>query len=203
MIPHVALMLKAPRPGSVKTRLAASTGPEQAVRIYRTLVEHQIGEIPSDWSVAIHYDPAGAREEMEAWLGPLRKLRFHPQPDGDLGARLTAAVRTGLSPGTSPVLLLGGDCPTLLSPNLREAVDAAQQEDVVIAPAIDGGYVLLATKILHPALFTGIPWSTDQVLRLTCQQARAAGLSVRLLDTHEDIDDGTSWSRWRHLFPGM
>jgi glycosyltransferase A (GT-A) superfamily protein (DUF2064 family) len=45
--PTVLVLLKAPREGHVKTRLAAEIGDAQATRIYRLLVERQMAALPS------------------------------------------------------------------------------------------------------------------------------------------------------------
>jgi glycosyltransferase A (GT-A) superfamily protein (DUF2064 family) len=64
------LILKGPRIGEVKTRLADAIGVEPATMIYRALVEHQCAEIPSEWEVTVHFTPADAEEEMRCWLQP-------------------------------------------------------------------------------------------------------------------------------------
>ncbi|MDQ2907747.1 MAG: DUF2064 domain-containing protein, partial [Candidatus Eremiobacteraeota bacterium] len=69
--------------------------------------------------------------------------------------------------------------------------------DVAIAPAEDGGYVLLALRGLHVALFDEIPWSTPVVYAATLEQARRAGLRVVELSSWWDVDDGASLERLR------
>ena len=109
----ICMILKAPRVGAVKTRLAREIGVERATSIYRAMVEHQAKAIPQGWNVSVHFSPPDAREEMEAWLK--RSLpastRFVPQCDGDLGRRLGAAVRSEFQSGAERVFLVGGDCP--------------------------------------------------------------------------------------------
>ena len=75
--PVVVAMLKAPRPGLVKTRLAAEVGVESATAIYRRLVEHQIAAIPREWRTEVHFAPAEAAADMQQWLGFPDQL--HPQ----------------------------------------------------------------------------------------------------------------------------
>ena len=198
MTPTVALMLKAPVPGRVKTRLAADIGGPEACRVYRRLVEHQIGRIPADWRVEVHFDPPGAGESMRAWLGdgPV----YVPQPAGDLGVRLSTAMNEGAAAGADPVcrfplIFLGGDCPYLDEAALAEAAKSLESRDVVVGPAADGGYVLIGMNTPHPELFQGIEWSTERVLRQTLDRAQAAGLSVALLPELEDVDDLASWKR--------
>jgi hypothetical protein len=60
--------------------------------------------------------------------------------------------------------------------------------DVVLGPALDGGYYLIGLRKPSPELFAGIPWSTDRVLPLTQQKAAALGLHTALLPVRRDID---------------
>ena len=145
---NVAILLKAPRPGQVKTRLASSIGAERATRVYRALVEHQLGQVPASWRIAIHFAPSDAEAEMRGWLERLssRGINFRPQPDGDLGVRLISAMDYGFASGADLVLFLGGDCPGITRSYLEEAEAALAKSDMVIAGALDGGYVLLGLR---------------------------------------------------------
>ncbi|MGH7959477.1 MAG: TIGR04282 family arsenosugar biosynthesis glycosyltransferase [Opitutaceae bacterium] len=84
--PVILAMLKAPRVGFVKTRLALEIGAEPAAAIYRRLVEHQMSAIPRDWPVEVHFSPAEAAAEMQQWLGA--RHAYYPQSGDDLGERL-------------------------------------------------------------------------------------------------------------------
>ena len=145
---NVALILKAPRPGQVKTRLASSIGAERASRVYRALVEHQLAEIPASWRIVIHFAPSDAEAEMRTWLEGLsrRGIDFISQPDGDLGVRLISAMDHGFASGADLVFFLGGDCPGTTRSYLKEAEAALAKTDMVITGALDGGYVLLGLR---------------------------------------------------------
>lgn len=186
-----ALMLKAPRPGMVKTRLALDVGAEQAATIYRSLAENQVRQIPADWRCAIHFAPQEAEDEMRAWLGPIAPAQtiYRPQPEGDLGARMRHAVQTELAVAAEAVVLLGGDCPDINTVVLRDVEARLSKADAVIAPAFDGGYVLLALKADHPELFENIAWSTAEVLTQTLASAHTRGLSVSITEAFQDVDD--------------
>ena len=51
--------------------------------------------------------------------------------------------------------------------------------DGVIGPSEDGGYYLIGLRAACPALFAGVPWSTDRVLATTLRRARRAGRRLR------------------------
>lgn len=194
--PALLLLLKAPRAGAVKTRLAADLGASLAVRINRQLVERQIRALPAGWPVSIHFAPPRCEAMMRAWLEPLRPgLRFVPQCAGNLGARLAAALAAEFSRRPAGVIAIGGDCPYLTRTILLRAARALGTTDVVLGPATDGGYYLIASHGSHPELFRGISWSTAQVLAQTLARARSARLRVRRIETLEDVDDGPGWQR--------
>lgn len=194
MIPTAALMLKAPVPGRVKTRLAAAEGigPEAACAAYRRLVEWQLARIPADWHVVVHHDPADAGSRMRDWLG--ERPRFRPQPGGTLGDRMRAVMEAhDFSSG--PLVYLGGDCPYLGDEVLQRVACSLEAHPVVIVPACDGGYVLLGLRAPFPELFDGIDWSTERVLAQTLERLRAAGREACVFPALEDVDDAGSWQR--------
>jgi len=199
----VCLFVKSPRLGEAKTRLARDIGAARATMIYRALVEHQAAEIPDDWGVAVYFAPSNAGEDMKTWLAPQLQngTRFVPQCDGDLGRRLLTAVRREFDNGSERIYLIGGDCPALSREYFDEADRALSDNDIVLGPAQDGGYVLLAIKGPHEILFRDIDWSTPAVLQQTLAAARRQTLSVCLLRPLVDIDDATSLNDQSKIFP--
>lgn len=199
MTPTLALLLKAPRPGSVKTRLAAEVGAARATEIYRQLAERQLRACPAGWRTVVHFDPPDAEPEMRAWLAPRRapgpSWEFRPQPAGDLGVRINAAFAEGFAVGAPGVIAVGGDCPALDETRLGEAAVALLHADAVIGPALDGGYYLLGLRAPCPAAFHGIAWSTPAVLAQTRERLRAVARRIVELPPLEDIDDAASWNR--------
>jgi rSAM/selenodomain-associated transferase 1 len=199
--PVVVAMLKAPRAGFVKTRLALEIGSEPAVAIYRLLVEHQMSAIPRGWRVEVHFAPADAAADMQQWLGLNRA--FYPQVGDDLGERLIHATGGAFSRGSGTVVVIGGDCPGLDETCLRDACCALESAEVVLGPAVDGGYYLIGLRRWVPELFRGIPWSSDAVLRMTLERVREARLSIAMLPTKEDVDDLASWRRAHGALPRL
>lgn len=196
-LPTVILLLKAPRPNEVKTRLAASVGPAIAVSIYRQMVDKLRGVFPPDWPVQIHYSPADAELEMKRWLADHRRprLTFQAQADGDLGDRLATAFTLAFSNGATQVFALGGDCPALTSPLLESAHALLSTHDAVLGPADDGGYYLLGLRSAQPSLFTDIRWGTSSVLPVTRRRLAELKLRTAELPTLSDVDDHASWRR--------
>src|SRR5262249_53699732 len=120
-----------------------------------------------------------------------------PQTGGDLGDRLSGAFQTLFGRGLRPILAIGADSPDLPLRLLDEAVRVlrAERHDVVLGPALDGGYTLIGLSRPHAEPFRAVPWSTNAVLAVTRERCSVAGLSVHLLDPWEDVDDGESLYR--------
>ncbi|HTH49039.1 MAG TPA: TIGR04282 family arsenosugar biosynthesis glycosyltransferase [Candidatus Limnocylindria bacterium] len=200
---RLLVFLKAARPGTVKTRLAATIGPVRALAAYGELVATTlaaVAELGSDLDVELRFTPDEARPEVESWLQP--GWRAVPQGEGDLGARLTRAFADAFADSCPHVLVIGSDCPYLTAHDLRTALEALAQADLVLGPAADGGYWLLGLRAAYPEVFSGINWSTPQVRRQTLARARLAGLTLRELRTLSDVDTEAEWLTWRNAGSG-
>lgn len=197
--PVLIVMLKAPRAGFVKTRLAQEMGAEPATAVYRRLVEHQMSALPREWPAEVHFAPVDAAAEMRQWLGS--RYDYHAQLGDDLGERLIHAIMGAFDRGATEAIVIGGDCPSLDAACLREARSGLKSADVILGPALDGGYYLIALRRPLPYLFRGIPWSSGTVLEATADRLQRAGLSYALLSAREDVDDLASWRRLHHLLP--
>ena len=192
----VLLFVKDPEPGKVKTRLAASVGPERAAEIYRRLAEEVVRRLPEEDEVLVMFDPPEKGAEVEAWLGGLgakAALDFLAQAPGDLGARLDAAFATAFAQGFAAVAAVGSDCVELTPQHFAEAWQSLATHDAALGPAADGGYYLLALRAPQPALFTDIAWSTGAVCAGTLARAAAVGLRVHLLPQLRDVDTVEDW----------
>jgi rSAM/selenodomain-associated transferase 2 len=87
-----------------------------------------------------------------------------------------------------------------LSPELlAEAHDALNAADVVLGPALDGGYYLIGLRADEPRLFQNIAWGTDAVRAQTRDAARRLNLTVRELRPLSDIDEPEDLVVWRRV----
>jgi uncharacterized protein len=187
MTPPVAVFLKAPRLGTVKTRLAAEIGARQALRLYRVMAGRTLAEVRrAGLEATVWFTPADAATEMRFWLGDGWDLR--PQASGDLGMRLAAAAHA--VPSGRGWLAVGADCPRLDAALLREAAAIVAREEIVVGPSEDGGYYLVGGPTPLPDLFSAIPWGTARVLEETRARLHGAGAVWRELATLRDVDTG-------------
>ena len=98
-------------------------------------------------------------------------------------------------------LLAGSDCPALGPERLRQASTwLAQGEDAVLAPALDGGYVLIGLRRHDPRLFADVAWGTDRVLSETRRRLERLGWAWRETEPLPDIDRPSDLA---HIEPGL
>lgn len=193
----LAVFAKAPVPGAVKTRLAAGVGEARAVAIYRELARitaRAVGAAGADRTYA-YYAPAGGEAAVRELLG-YPPWEFRVQVEGDLGARMSAAMDE-MHGECARAVIVGTDCPALDERGLASALARLREVPLVLGPATDGGYYLVGLARRAPELFAGIPWSTSEVLAFTLERARAAGLTWSLLEPLADIDTEVDWRAWR------
>jgi len=181
------LFTRFPQSGFTKTRLIPALGADGAAALQRQLTERIVREAQafnsrSDLALEIHFD-GGDAAEMERWLGP---HTFRRQTAGNIGERMNQAFAQAFACGMTPVVLIGSDCPGLSEDILRQAFLALQESDLVLGPALDGGYYLIGLNQPQPFLFDNIAWGTPSVLQQTLTQANS--LNVRQLAALHDID---------------
>jgi len=86
---------------------------------------------------------------------------------------------------------VGSDHPTLPLELVHRAFTTVEAgADVVLGPAEDGGYYLIALRAgaVSPRLFADVAWSTEQVLPTTQERCRELGLRLELLPVASDVD---------------
>jgi len=192
---QLVILLKAPRVGWVKTRLAAAIGHPGATAVYRRLAACVFRNLCEWPCVELRHAPDDAGGELRDWQRPGWTLA--PQGDGDLGDRLARAFAEHFQAGARKVVILGADCPDVNLADVAAAVEALETADVVLGPALDGGYWLVGLREPQPDLFRDIAWSTGQVRVQTEIRAAQAGLSLARLRTLSDVDTEEDWRLWK------
>jgi uncharacterized protein len=182
----VAVVAKAPVAGLAKTRLAATVGMAAASRAAAAMLADTVEVVAAvDAAPWLCFTPATARRRMRR-LAPGFSLL--PQVAGDLGDRLAACLATLLQRGAERVAIVGADTPHVPGAAYAAAFALLDRVDVVLGPATDGGYYLVAARAAHPELFVGVPMGTDAVLEVTLRRAAACRLEVGLLAPLRDLD---------------
>ncbi len=183
---RLGVFLKLPVPGKVKTRLAATIGPDRAAFEYERMVEHvlnhTVAPLREKLAVTLWGDPFEPREEYDRKWGD-RGFEIALQQGATLGDRMLHAL------GDSKAIVIGSDCVRLQPKHLLEASAALDDgADLVLGPATDGGYYLVATRVAQPELFRDIEWSTPSVFKTTIARALGLKLRVHVLEKLSDID---------------
>jgi rSAM/selenodomain-associated transferase 1 len=182
----VAILTRAPSSGG-KTRLFASLGlaPDPALLTALLLDTVDGAAVPGVRRV-IAVTPPQACGEVRRLVPDLDVIA---QPAGDLGDRMRGVMAALFDGGAPAVAVIGSDVPDLVPAVIAEALElAARDRDaLVLGPAEDGGYYLIAASRL-PAVFSGIEWGSTRVLEQTEQAARCDGLQVRRLAPRSDVD---------------
>jgi rSAM/selenodomain-associated transferase 1 len=179
------IFIKNPELGKVKTRLAASIGDQKALEVYLHLLKHT-----ANLATGICVDKtvfyADQAEENDLFESSIFKKEV--QVEGDLGVKMNAAFEQSFQLGYNKVIIIGSDCLELTADDLERAFELLETNDVVLGPAVDGGYYLIGLKKAFEELFNSKPWSTDQVLELTINDIKQAHKTFALLDKKRDID---------------
>lgn len=191
-----------PLPGKTKTRLIPTLGEHGAARLHRDMARHTIGaagRLLPEVRVELWCD-GGTKEEIGESFGSDMPVRH--QSGGNLGQRMLDAFSHSFSRGFERVVLAGTDCPFLTPEILKQAFHELASADCVLGPAHDGGYYLIGLSRPCPEVFEGISWGGSEVLDQTRARARAAGVSVSMLEVLHDIDRPEDLPLWKEAFIG-
>src|ERR1700674_3431454 len=153
----IAILAKAPLPRLAKTRLAPVLGPDGAAGLAARFIERAVAtaKAAAIGPVTLWVTPDRHHPAFET-ISALLDVALAEQPDGDLGARMLAAIEA--APG--PAIVIGTDCPALAPEHLQAAAAVLRDGvDVAIIPVDDGGYGLIGMNRAEPALFAGMSWS--------------------------------------------
>lgn len=195
------IMAKAPVPGLVKTRLTpAYTDQEAAALAAAALLDTldavrravRLGRPDAPVPVvalAGDLDQVPPAAEFRAGLADFTVIEQH---GAGLGPRLAHAHRTAAG-AVGASVQIGMDTPQVRPAALAQAaalVVSPDGPDAVLAPAVDGGWWLLALRHAGDArVIAEVPTSTAETGQLTLAALRAAGLRVDLMPALRDVDE--------------
>ncbi|MCG8329373.1 MAG: TIGR04282 family arsenosugar biosynthesis glycosyltransferase [Chitinophagales bacterium] len=186
------LFIRNPEKGKVKTRLAKSVGEEQALEIYKALLDQTRKvslAVPVRrllfYSEHINQQDDWASEDFEKFL----------QQGNDLGERMHHAFLKALRLAAKAVIV-GSDIAQIKPEIIQNAFTALDDHDYVIGPALDGGYYLLGMKTPSPELFSGIEWSTSTVCEETIAIIHQNGKTCAKVASLSDIDYAEDWEQY-------
>jgi rSAM/selenodomain-associated transferase 1 len=185
---------KAPRMGKVKTRIGLTHGAERAFTIYNELLKITGCAVAgTNHHVAFTGTPDP---------GPLKSFfpnaeSFFHQSGTNLGDRLKNAFLRLFDRGYDRICAIGCDCPTLSENDMSQSFTLLEKNDVVIGPAVDGGYYLIACKSNGLAVFNATAWGTPGLFDETIALCKMSGFQYALLEKRSDIDTFEDHERWK------
>ena len=194
--PRAALVIftKAPIPGEVKTRLCPPLTPDEAATLHGSFVLDMLErsktavaklKLPLDRYLACM--PSSTLVFFKI-MEERQSVKLIDQVGDDLGRRMQHTFETMFAKHYQRVFIVGTDVPSLPLDHYTQALALLEKNDLVLGPALDGGYYLIGLKRMAPDLFVGIPWSTDRVLEMTQEKATTLGLKTALLPPWRDVD---------------
>ncbi|MGH7334832.1 MAG: TIGR04282 family arsenosugar biosynthesis glycosyltransferase [Candidatus Rokuibacteriota bacterium] len=197
--PAVAVMAKTPGLAPVKSRLHPLLTSERATDLYRCFLLDRLDGLTALDRVdrVIAFTPPEGGPLLAAVAPP--SFRLIPQRGDDLGERLSNLLTDLLGEGRPGAMAIDSDSPTLPMTYVDDAATKLEHNiaDLVLGPCEDGGYYLIGLGRPCPALFDGIPWSTERVLGLTLHKACQQGLRTHLLPRWFDVDTEQDLRRLR------
>ncbi len=197
---EVVVFARAPVPGQVKTRLIPTLGPLRAAALHRRLTRETLAKAMASGvgPVTLAGHPSAAHPFF-ACCAARYGVALMGQEGADLGERMGEALKRALD--RAPMaLLVGTDCPPLTVEDLRAAAGAlGRGADAVLAPAEDGGYVLIGLRRHNPELFSGIPWGSARVFRETMERLERLNWRVACLPERWDLDRPEDLARLQAL----
>jgi uncharacterized protein len=181
-----ALIIFARNPilGRLKTRLEVALGKEKTLEVYLELLD-----------IVFKYTKDLSSKKIIYWDGGIptntiftnKKYIHKDQVIGDLGFKMQSAFEEEFKTSNS-ICIIGSDCFELNPEILNSAFELLQHTDIVIGPALDGGYYLLGMKQFYPSLFQEVHWSTEKVFSQTIKQIINLSLDFKTLPILRDLD---------------
>ena len=181
------IFLKEPIAGQVKTRLGQEIGMDKACDVYIEFIK-QISTtlVFGEHSTHVYYTGHTSAPILRELFH--NSVEFHIQCEGDLGQRMHQAFTECFDKGFEKVVVIGGDSPDIPPQFISDTFGYLSDNDVVIGPALDGGYYLLGLKKPDEFLFENMEWSTADVFGITLGRIMVQKLKYHLLPPWLDVD---------------
>lgn len=189
----VAVVARAPSSGG-KSRLFAELGvPPDRSLLEALLLDTIDGAATPDAQTVIAVTPASACDEVRTLCANVPVVA---QEGGDLGERMHGVMAQLFRRGAAAVALIGSDLPEITASVVSAAFAAvsAHPRALVLGPATDGGYYLIAAARV-PDVFVGVEWGSVRTLDQTLDRARTCGLRAHLLEALSDVDTAADLHR--------
>lgn len=186
---RLILFTRYPEPGLTKTRLIPALGAKGAAKLQQQMTEYTLNKVRVQKKHSSFLEvrfTGGSVNLMQEWLGS--DIIYQPQGEGNLGVRMARSLAVAFQDGIERVVIIGSDCPNLNANLITKAFHHLGSHDLVLGPAIDGGYYLIGLNYLIPELFIGINWGSSEVFQQTVDIAKKLDVSIAYLPQLADVD---------------
>ena len=184
----IAIFVKTPGVSPVKTRLAKSVGVKKAEDIYLSLCKN-MEQVSLELMRLYPVDAYWAVAEIDQLNNPLWKNLFQLHTgEGGLGERMENVYHTLLKKYRY-VFLMGSDSPQISAPYLHDILLTGLDNDIIITPAMDGGFCLLGGKVDIPSqVWIDTPYSQANTLEIFLLHLKGYYSNLKILPPIYDID---------------
>lgn len=196
----ILVFAKAPIAGEVNTRLIPDIGIDAATQLQVELINSRLESLQNNklCKVELWCSPDSDHAFFQKCQKKYGVTLFTQQGD-DLGIRMSLAIKKSLQ-RFKRVVLIGTDAPSLTLVQIDIAIQKlGEDNDIIIAPAEDGGYVLIGMSQYSDAIFHSVPWGTDKVLSCTRENIKNNNLLGDELDLCWDIDRIEDYLRYKKM----
>lgn len=201
MAERLIIFTRYPEPGLTKTRLIPTLGAKGAATLQQQMTEYTLSQVRELQSPSLEVRfTGGSLTLMQDWLGT--DIVYQPQGEGDLGERMARSLSVAFRAGMERVVVIGTDCPGLNANLIAKALHQLHSHDLVLGPALDGGYYLIGLRCFILELFTDINWGTAEVLHQTVAIAKKLDVSVTYLPQLADVDRPEDLPIWERFSRG-
>ncbi len=189
---RLIMMVTAPEPLKMKSRLVAQMGGTRAVEVYSEIVTTLCAELAEggDWQFGLSVVPERARHHEL-----FDNYSSSAQGGGDRGRKL-ADIFLNIAPG--PTIVIGSQCPSITRDDIRDGFNALATHDVVFGPTVQGGFwgVGMNRDPVPLDPFRNVNWKTEDVLKPVMKNLRA-DRKIKLLRELTDITTEREWNAYK------
>ncbi len=189
---RLVMMVTAPEPLKMKSRLVAQMGGARAVEVYSEIVQTLCAELngTGDWTFSLAVVPERARHHKL-----FDDYTTFGQGGGDRGRKMTN-IFIEMAPG--PVLIINSQCPNVTRDDVRAGFNALATNDIIFGPTTQGGMwgVGMSREPVPLDPFRNVNWKKDEVLKPVMKNLRA-DRKVKMLRELTDITTEREWNAYK------
>jgi glycosyltransferase A (GT-A) superfamily protein (DUF2064 family) len=180
----VVIMARAPRRGEVRRALEPLLGHAGCLALQSELIAQTVAwaQQVAPGYVHIAHEPPDAGGELRKLTGA--PVSLFPQNGDGIAGRLADAAARVFGRSERPLLIVWPDLPRLLPEHAEAAIEDLNAGcDLVLGPAIDGGFYLIGLARPLPQVFalSEQSWRSADGMTIAIAAARDAGLEVGML----------------------